>query len=300
MRAIVLILFTLSLPVAAAAQVQIEKRRPAKPNGEVSIENSFGAVTVKAWDQNEVLVRGELAAGAEELDFSGDSDGTYIDVEVPDAWFYASDDDSDYRTTLEVFVPSGSHLDIETVNATVDVAGVKGEIEVETVNGSIRLEGATAAVDVETMTGQIEVWSAGAPMSVDSISGAVTLHGARNEVHVESVSGPVTVQGSEVRSLGVESISGDVSFEGSLASGKGRVEIETFSGVVTLVLPAKVQARFELSTFSGQIHSALGPQTPSGDRFTPYKKLRFSTGLREYDVSVDTHNADINLRLNGQ
>jgi hypothetical protein len=56
----------------AAGQVQVEKRRPAPASGELRVDNDFGSVVVRAWDQQEVLVRGVLAAGAEGLEYDGD------------------------------------------------------------------------------------------------------------------------------------------------------------------------------------------------------------------------------------
>ena len=64
------------------AQVQVEKRRAAAEDGAVYVENSFGSVVVRGWDQAEVLVKGRLAAGAEGLDFGGD-EGTYVEVDEP-------------------------------------------------------------------------------------------------------------------------------------------------------------------------------------------------------------------------
>lgn len=278
----------------AVAQVEIEKRRPAPPNGEVYIENSFGSIAVRGWDKNEVLVRGVLAPGAEELSFDSDEDGVYLSVEVPDAWYYSSDDDSDYRSTLEIFVPSQSAVGAESVNATVEITGIGGEIEVESVNGGVRIEGANAGVEVESMTGSIDITASGAPMGAESISGPVTLRGAEGEVSVSTVSAHIEVVGERIESLEIESTSGTVNFSGSLAA-EGDLEIETFSGDVTLTLEPSAGAQFDLTTFSGTIQNDFGPSSQSSDRFTPHKKLRFRTGPQDFDITVDTHNADITI-----
>lgn len=225
-------------------------------------------------------------------------EGTYIDVEVPEAWFYATDDDSEYHTSLEIFAPFDSMVGVETVNASVEIVDIRNEVEVETVNGTVRVEGGATSVEIETMTGSVEVRAAGAPMSIATISGPVVLHGVAQEVEVETVSAPVEVVGEAIEELQIESTSGTVTFRGSLAV-EGHLEIETFSGDVNLALPASVQAHFELTTFSGEIDSALGPKVGGSDRFTPHKKLRFATGLRDFDVTVDTHSADIILRVEG-
>lgn len=296
-RALVPVLLAAALPPAAGAQIQIDKLRPAPPKGEVSIENSFGRVVVEAWDRNEIQVRGTLASGAEGLDFDVDGDGAYIDVDVPEAWFHASDDDSEFRSDLEVHAPVGSRIWVESVNAEIQVRGFRGPVSVETVNGDVLIEGPTAGVEVESMTGRVDVRAQGAPMDIESISGPVVLTGARGEVEVQSVSGTVEITGGPVQRLSVESTTGAVTFHGGLAP-EADLEIETFSGPVSLILPAQVRAHFELQTFSGAIDSALGPQSPTPEeRFVPYKRVRFSTGLDESEVTVTTHDGDITLQV---
>lgn len=284
----------------AIAQVQIEKRRPAPASGWVSIDNSFGSVVVKAWENPEVLVRGELAPGAEGLDLDSDEEHVDIDVDVPDAWFYASDDDSEYRSHLTIFAPSGSNVWVESLNASIEIEGFRGEVEVESVNGSVTVNGSPLTVEIESMTGGVEVNATGAPMSIESISGDVVLQGAAREVEVETVSGGVTVRGTDLESVQIETTSGNVEFSGGICPPREKdsdVEITTFSGTVLLVLDASVKARFELSTFSGEIHNEIGPRSLTTERFRPYKKLRFSTGEDDCEVMVKTHDADITLKV---
>ena len=131
------------------------RRRPAGPRGEVQIENPFGAITVHGWDKNEVLVQGTVAAGAESFDFDSDKEGTSISVSVPDAWFQAAGEEPSFRSTLNIWLPAGSGLSIQAVNAAVVIEGVSGTVDVDTVNGAVKITGARAELQVETMTGGI-------------------------------------------------------------------------------------------------------------------------------------------------
>lgn len=292
-------LFGLALAPALGAQVEIERRRPAPARAEVSIENAFGSVKVRAWSQNEVLVRGLLAAGAEGLSFDGDKEGTQISVEVPDAWFHAPGEDAAFRSSLEVFAPAGSTLEIDTVNATIQVEGFSGDVEAETVNGTVRILGPAASVEVETMTGSVEVRASAAPMDIRSISGAVVAHGATREVKVETVSGSVEVAGTAVAEMEIRTTTGAVLFDGSLAR-RGGIEIETFSSPVRLILPKTVRTVFDLQTFAGKIASDFCAGTPvTRERFAPFRQLRCSTGAHseedEFEIHVRTHDADITI-----
>jgi len=288
-------LLSVALAASAAAQVEIDRRRPAPARGEVHIDNDFGSVAVHGWDKPEVLVRGTVAAGAEGFDFDSDKEGTSISVSVPDAWFQAAGEDPAFRTLLDVFVPSGSSVSISTVNATVAVEGVAGEIEAQTVNGAVRVAGARAAVEIETMTGAIDVQALGVAMDLTSISGAVTVEGARGEVEIETVSGKVAAAGEAVSSMRIQTTTGPVEFRGSLAP-RGQIDIETFSSPVRLKLPKAAKSVFDLQTFGGKIQSQFCSGTPvTRNRFEPFRELHCSTGPEEFEIRIRTHDADIVL-----
>jgi DUF4097 and DUF4098 domain-containing protein YvlB len=288
-----------ALPGQVWAQVRIDKNRPARPDGEVSIENTFGSVKVIGWDRNEVAVKGVLAAGAERLEMSSDKESVWIEVDTPESWLYDSDDDSEYRSHLEVNVPMGSSVGVESLNATVTIQNVNGIIEVESVNGSVTISGNPPAVEVETTTGAIEISAEAAEMEVDTVSGAVVLKGARGRVDVETVSGIVSISGSNLQEVEIETTAGDVTFDGNFVHGEGSFEVETFSGHVEMILPHDVAARFHLDTFNGQIENEIGPRPRRDGRFNPYQEVRFTTGLIDYEVAVTTYSGNIKLRVGG-
>lgn len=291
--AALLVVMTGLCALPLAAQVEIDRRRPAPPKGEVHVDNDFGSVTVRGWEKPEVVVRGVVAAGAEGFDFDGDKEGVSISVSVPESWFQAAGEDPAFRTTLEVFVPAGSRLAVGTVNATVTVEGVGGEIDIETVNGAVKIVGARAAVEVETMTGAIDVQAQGSPAELTSISGAVTIDGASGEVGIETVSGRVVASGVGLAAVDIRTTTGSVELRGALAP-RGKVDIETFSSPVRLKLPKAAKAVFDLRTFGGKIQSQFCSGTPvTRERFEPFRELRCSTGPEDFEIHVRTHDADI-------
>ncbi|HEX9799961.1 MAG TPA: DUF4097 family beta strand repeat-containing protein [Thermoanaerobaculia bacterium] len=293
------LLAAVALGPAAAAQVEIERRRPAPARGEVHLRNDFGAVAVRGWERAEILVRGQLAAGAEGLDLDGDKEGVSVSVSVPDAWFHAAGEDAAFRSTLEITVPVGCRVSVRTVNATVDVEGVRGRLEIETVNGRVRVAGPASEIDVETMTGSVEVQAAGAPVEITSISGAIQVAGALGEAAVETVSGTVDIAGDRIARLQVKSTTGKVTFRGALAP-RGEIEIETFSSPVRLTLPRTTRAAFELQSFAGKIASDFCAGTPlTRERFEPYRQLRCSTGPDDFEIRVRTHDSDITVAAEG-
>jgi DUF4097 and DUF4098 domain-containing protein YvlB len=283
----------------AAAQTQVERRRPAGARGEVQVDNDFGSVTVRGWERAEVLVRGTLAAGAEGLSFDGEKAETWISVSVPEEWFHASGEAGAFRSDLEVFVPAGSQVQVSTTNASATVEGVSGTVEATTVNGSVRIVSPATAVEVETMTGSVEVRSAAREVTVGSISGAVAVVGATGSVQVETVSGAVNVRGAGLSALQVETTTGEVTIDGTMAA-TGEVDVESFSSPVRLALPTGLRASFDLRTFAGEIRSAVCAGTPlTRERFEPFRQLHCSTGSEELEIAVRTHDGDITITTAG-
>src|SRR4030095_7377327 len=200
------------LAVPCRAQVEIDRRLPAPARGALEVSSAFGTIVIRAWDRNEVAVRGQIAAGAEGLDFDGDKEGTSVSVSVPEAWLHAPGEDAAFRSTLEISAPVGSRVAVESVNATVLVEGFAAHVEVTTVNGGVRVTGLANEVEIETMTGTVDVAVRAAPMRVQTISGAVTIAGITGETEIETVSGGVDVSGANVSTLQVKSTTGAVSF----------------------------------------------------------------------------------------
>src|SRR6266850_2576519 len=284
---------------AAAAQVQIDKRRPASPAGQVTVGNNFGSVKVIGTETREVSVTGRLAAGAEGLSFDGDKESVSIDVETPERWSYGSEDDTEYRSDLEIRVPKGSSVEIQTLNASVAISGVDGTLSVETVNGAVTVSGNPRSVQVNGVTGRVDVSAVTAEMQIENVSGPVTLRGAARGAEVSTISGAIDVEGKDLARAELKSTSGDIRLHASLKA-EGGVNIENFSGNVLIVVPADVAARFKLTTFSGMIENEMGPKPARNERRSPYMELRFTTALNDFDVEARTYTGNITLKRSGE
>ena len=116
--AAVVLASVLLAPAWLAAQTTVDQKRPAAPDGAVSIENMAGSVKVTGWDKAEVQVRGTVGEGGE-LSFEGSGKRTHIEIE-------ADHNPMGIKSDLEVFVPAGSSVDIEGFQATISVTGVDG------------------------------------------------------------------------------------------------------------------------------------------------------------------------------
>jgi DUF4097 and DUF4098 domain-containing protein YvlB len=287
MRSLMTVLLV-AAPALAGAQGRISQSRPAAPDGVVHIDNPAGSIRVIGWDRAEVAVSGTLGHGANGLDLGSDKRRTRVQVESEGHPHGISSD-------LEVRVPAGSDVVIESFAASISVSEVKGTVSAETVNGDIRVGEAPREVQAESVNGGVTVSSRGGRVQAESVNGPVTVRGAGGEIGASTVNGPLTVTGGTFARARLETVNGRILFEGGLARG-GTLAVESVSGAVELALPANTAADFSVTTFSGDIRNELGPAAHPTSRHTTEKELTFSTGGGGANVTVETLSGSIVLR----
>jgi DUF4097 and DUF4098 domain-containing protein YvlB len=288
MRRAALVLATvLAVPGWASAQTTVDQKRPAAPDGTVSIENMAGTIKVTGWDRAEVQVKGTVGAGGE-LSFEGTGKSTHIEIE-------SDRNPMGVRSDLEVYVPAGSSVQIEGFQATISAAGVTGSVTAETVNGSITQSGAAKNVELQSVNGNVDVTKAHGRVKAESVNGSVVLHDASGELEASTVHGKLHVLGGSWQRAEMESVAGTVRFEAAL-SPRATMSIETVSGAVQLVLPAATGAEFAVSSFSGRITNELGPEASKPGKWTPQTELNFTTGSGGARVTVETLSGAIDIR----
>ena len=278
----------LGLLPCAQAQQKVEARRSAAADALVEIENPAGSITVTGWDKGEVVVTGDLGAGASGLDFTGSGSRIRIGVDT-------ERNPHGVISSLEIHVPRRSRLQIESFAGSIVVAEAGGTVSAETVNGSITIGGQAKEISAETVNGSVQIAGASTRTRAESVNGSVTIRGASGELDASTVNGRLEIVGGSFDRAHLETVSGGLSFEGSLAADATQ-EAETVSGSVTLVLPANVAADFSISTFSGGIENALGPPATRVGEHTTERELEFSTGGGGASVSVHTLSGGVTVR----
>jgi hypothetical protein len=275
-------------PAVAVAQGRVSQTRPAAPDGVVQIDNPGGSIRVIGWDRAEVAVSGTLGHGASGIDLRGDRRHTWVEVETEGNPHGVSSD-------LEVRVPAGSDVMIESFGASISVSDVKGMVTAETVNGDIRVGEAPREVQAESVNGGVTVSSRGGRVHAESVNGPVTVRGASGEILASTVNGPLTVTGGPFQRARLETVNGPVLFEAGLAA-RGSLDVESVSGAVELALPEGTSADFTVTTFSGDVRNELGPPARAASRHTTERALTFSTGGGGANVTVETLSGSIVLR----
>ena len=248
----------------------------------------MGSVRVLGWSRAEVTVTGTLGAGAEGLDFSGGSKHIRIEVEA---------EGNPHRVTsdLEIHVPAGSRVEINSFSADISVSDVTGAVSAETVNGSITVTGPAKEVSAHTVQGAVEITGPIPSVDVEAVNGPVVVKGARGAVEASTVNGRLSVSGSSFDRVALEAVSGSVFFDGGLG-GDADLSAQSVSGTVELSLPATVSAEVSISTFSGDVHSDFGQVASPRDRRGRHAESEFTLGGGDARISIETLSGNVTLR----
>jgi len=288
MKKLTLALLTVAAAVTVAARdTQVDEKRPASADALVEIEDITGTLRIVGWDREEVAVKGTLDPHIEDFTFEG---GRRVRLQADSDVPHAGSSD------LDIHVPVGATVEIDTFAAEIDIRGVKGSVRAETVNGSIHVDGSEADVDLETVNGGLTILGPARRVRAESVNGTVSIKGARDEVDASTVNGELNVDGGTFRRARLETVNGEILFDGGL-SASATLDVESVSGAVTLTLPEGVGADFSVSSFSGNIeHEFPGPQAKRTSRWTSEKELQLTTGGGGAKVSIHTLSGDVELR----
>lgn len=138
---------------------------------------------------------------------------------------------------LDVEVPRGADVAIETASAELQVSGLVGMTKVRTASGDVAMVGIGGIVELDAVSGEVSI-SAGAPL----------------DLRARTISGDCSVHAPGLGRAVIETTSGDVRLDALLA-GRGPFEIQTVSGDATIV--GRSGVRVEARTVTGELRSDL-------------------------------------------
>ncbi len=220
---------------------EIREQTLAPSGGAIAIDGrQNGGISVKGWDQGQILVRARVQAGAPTA-AEAEALGKQVRIETSGAKIHATGPESkrDYNwdVSYEVFVPRRADLSLETHNGGIAIADVNGKIDFTALNGGVVLKRVGGAVRGSTTNGGLMIqlsgdrWD-GESMDVSTTNGGVILSVPENySAHIETgtVNGgvntefPVTVKGEVTKQIAL-----------NLGSGGATVRAMTTNGGVHL------------------------------------------------------------------
>lgn len=196
-----------------------EQRIPA--GGMLTVDaRKNGGVSIKGWDQGDVLVRARVQAAATSQS-EADQLAKQIRIETSGGKVFAvgpeNRKDYQWNVSYEIFVPKRTDLSLESYNGGISIADVSGQIEFNAHNGGVVLKRVGGTVRGGTTNGGLVVeldgarWD-GEELDVKTTNGGIVMSLPENySAHLEtgtvnghlSIDFPVTVQGRISKELAV-------------------------------------------------------------------------------------------------
>ena len=199
-----------------------------------------GGVSVKGWDQNQILVRARVQTGAPTAE-EARALAQQIRIETGGSKIFASGPESrrnyHWDVSYEVFVPRRADLSVDTHNGGISIAEVNGKIDFTALNGGVVLKKVGGTVRGSTTNGGLVIelggdrWD-GESLDVSTTNGGVVMSVPENysaNLQTGTVNGsvsvdfPVTVQGQISKQVAL-----------NLGSGGAMVKAMTTNGGVRL------------------------------------------------------------------
>jgi hypothetical protein len=220
---------------------EIREQTLAATGGVIAIDGrQNGGVSVKGWDNGQVLIRAQVQTGAPN---AGEAEqlARQVRIETGGNKIYASgpENQKDYHWSVnyEVFVPRHSDLSLETHNGGIAIAEVNGRIDFSALNGGVVLKRCGGSVHGTTTNGGLVVELAGdrwdgETLDVRTTNGGVVMSVPDNySAYLQtgtvngniSVDFPVTVQGRITKELAVNLGSGGATVKAMTTNGGVRI-----------------------------------------------------------------------------
>ena len=229
-----------ALPAWAEAREEFHKTVPMNADGNFSLKNVNGGVTISAWDRKEIQIDAVKTADSEgklreaRIEVAGSGHSVDVKTKYPD-----HTNNNPAKVEYTIHLPRGANL-----------------LAVETVNGDIHVDGPQGRIKASTVNGKVEVWNAAEELELNSVNGEVkaSLSSAgKSHVKLNVVNGSVAIAlpASANAHVKASTVTGDIhsdlplevekskyapgaSVDGNLGSGGATIELESVNGSIYL------------------------------------------------------------------
>jgi hypothetical protein len=250
------------------AVVREERRLSLSGPARLSVQTFDGAIALRSWDRNEVLVEierhGATTADAQAIEVKTSEDGGRVVVEAlnerrRDVVHFGSWHSP--QVNLRITAPRSLTLDVRTGDGPIAVQDLAGEIVLRTGDGSVRIERTEGRLRVTTGDGPVTMSGVQGGVELSTGDGSVDLSGRFDALRVRTGDGPIRIDalaGSAIQN------------EWSLESGDGSVNLR---------VPTGFNADIDAHTGDGTITApGVARMTSEGERDHGVFRGRLGTG----------------------
>lgn len=262
---------------------RIDTTLTLEKNGTVSVSIYSGHVNVVGTSGSQVRIRGTTER--DELEIRDRMGSISVGLE-PDRGHGG-------RAELELTVPIGTNVILESFSGPLSVRGVKAEAKLEALSGDLSINDAVGTVSAEAVSGDIDIGKVNGNVRAESVSGSVSVADVEGDITTESVSGRISILRAKTKSASAETVSGSIGYTGTIDP-MGNYSFKTHSGRLALGIPTNASASVSLETFSGTVDSDFPVTMETGITQNGHEsRFRFRIGDGRARVVLETFSGNI-------
>ena len=243
LAALALIAAGTHLPLHAALSEELHKTYPIEASGRISLNNVNGPVHISGWDRNEVQVdavkRGSTQKALDNATIAIDSAASSISIRTKYPESNHHRDSASVEYTLRV--PRHARLSaVETVNGSVEINGVTGDVKISSVNGRVKAENLTGEARLSTVNGAVNASFdklEGTPsISLHTVNGNISLaipETSNAEFSASTLRGGISSDFGNSPARRGHGIGGSVS--GRIGNGGAHIKLNSVNGVIHIL-----------------------------------------------------------------
>lgn len=284
-NAMLAVLAGFALTAVAATQSGAERKEvrfDLAPGGSINIVNNSGSVNLRAESGHQVVVAYTLHSGKMQVDPESTSDRRRIEIRahaLPDQTPTADE----ARVDLDITVPPGTSLTVNTATAPIIANGISGDLTLSSDTGEITLKDITRS--------HVHVRSVAAPVNLDNVSlGHVEVTSSGGAVKMVDVTGP---------KVNVATGSGNISYQGD-CSGVGDYLMTTHSGNIDMRLPQTASVDLDARSVSGHVENDFPLKASKHPVFIPKAGSSFAGTSNSGSSSVELRSFSGRIRVTKQ
>jgi hypothetical protein len=264
--ALLLLLPGLVAAPSVAAQQRGVWARQVEPTVAIRLWLPDGFAEIRGWDHDSIEVRSTAADGDRFL-AGGTATAVKLAAEsrtAPDAGLASA--------RVRIFLPRRARLWVKSTIASVDVAGLAGELDILTVTGGIAVADTKGVVTVESIEGSVTLSRLDGVIRLRGGAGETRLTDLAGRLDASLVSGTVHLTGQVGVSGQLETVGGAIWVVGTLVPG-ARLALTTHDGAVRVIANGAAPPRLETEAAGAVIDPTMrtAPETNGIIVITSYK-----------------------------
>ncbi|MGE5323114.1 MAG: DUF4097 family beta strand repeat-containing protein [Actinomycetota bacterium] len=274
-----------ALTAVAAAQSGAERKQvrlDLAPGGTINIVNNAGAVNLRAGNGRQVVVAYSLNSGRMQVDHQSTPDRRRIEIRAQ-ALPGQQPTADEAKVDLDISVPPGTSLTVNTATAPITANGISGDITLSSDTGEITLK--------DIARSHVHVRSVTAPVNLDNVSlGHVEVTSSGGAVKMVDVTGP---------KVNVATGSGNITYQGD-CSGVGDYLMSTHSGNIDMRLPQTASVDLNARSVSGRVENDFPLKASKRPLFVPKAGSSFAGTSNSGSSSVELRSFSGRIRVTKQ